>query len=87
MRKLFNKGPKYREIRPINLQKINRCILECLDNCISRWCYKNDVDKSFFLKWGNNVQVKIDERMHHLTNKLCTNKHRDCLSSPDVKNS
>ena len=24
--------------------------------------------------------------MSHLTNKLCTNKHRDCLSSPDVKN-
>ena len=24
--------------------------------------------------------------MSHLTNKLYTNKHRDCLSSPDVKN-
>ena len=24
--------------------------------------------------------------MSHLTNKLYTNKHMDCLSSPDVKN-
>ena len=24
--------------------------------------------------------------MSHLINKLCTNKHLDCLSSPDVKN-
>ena len=24
--------------------------------------------------------------MSHLTNKLYTNKHIDCLSSPDVKN-
>ena len=24
--------------------------------------------------------------MSNLTNKLCTNKHRDCLSSPYVKN-
>ena len=24
--------------------------------------------------------------MSHLTNKLYTNKHRDCLSSPDGKN-
>ena len=38
------------------------------------------------MEWTNNVKVKIDERMSHLTNKLYTNKHRDCLSSPDVKN-
>ena len=44
------------------------------------------IDKSFFLEWTNNVNVKIDERMSHLTNELYTNKHRDCLSSPDVKN-
>ena len=24
--------------------------------------------------------------MSHMTNKLCLSKHRDCLSSPDVKN-
>ena len=38
------------------------------------------------MKCTNNVKVKIDEGMSHLTNKLYTNKHRDCLSSPDVKN-
>ena len=85
-RKLFIKGPKYREVRPINLEKAKRCILEGLHNCISSWCYKNGVDKSFFLEWTNNVKVKIDERMSHLVNKLYTNKHMDCLSSPDLKN-
>ena len=44
------------------------------------------VDKSFFMEWTNNVKAKIDERMSHLTNQLNTNKHLDCLSSPDVKN-
>ena len=38
------------------------------------------------MEWTKNVKVKIDERMSHLTNKLYTNKHRDCISSPDVKN-
>ena len=84
LRKLFVKGPRYREVRPIKLEKAKRCILEGLDNCISSCCYKNGVDKSFFLEWGNNVKVKTDERMNHVANKLCTNKHRDCLSSPDV---
>ena len=79
LRKLFIKGPKYREVRPINLEKAKRCILEGLHNCISSWCYKNGVDKSFFLEWTNNVKVKIDETMSHLTNKLYTNKHMDCL--------
>ena len=40
LRKLFIKGPKYREVRPINLEKAKRCILEGLHNCISSWCTK-----------------------------------------------
>ena len=47
LRKNFIKGPKFREVRPKNLE--TRCILEDLDNCISNWCYKNGVDKSFFV--------------------------------------
>ena len=86
LRKFFIKGPKYGEVRPTNLEKSKCCILEGLHNCISSWCFKNGVDKSFFLEWTNNVKVKIDEIMSHLTNKLYTNKHMDCLSSPDVKN-
>ena len=75
----------YREVRPINLEKAKRCILGYLHNCISSWCSKNGVGKSFFLKWTNNVKMKIDERMSHLLNKIYTNKHMDFLSSPDVK--
>ena len=80
LRKRFIKGPKYREVRPINLEKAKRCILEGLENCISSWCYK-----SFFLEGTNNVKVKIDKTMSYLTNKLYTNKHRDCLSFQEVK--
>ena len=63
--KLFIKGSKYREVRPINLERAKRCILEGLDNCNSSWRYKNGVDKSFFLEWTNNVKIKINERMSH----------------------
>ena len=84
LRKLFIKGTKYREVKPINQEKAKRCILEGLHNCISSCCYKNGVDESLFLELTNNFKVKIDERMSHLTNKLYTNKHMDCLSSPDV---
>ena len=86
LRKLFIKGPKYREVRPINLEKAKRCLLIGLDNCILSWCYTNGVDKLFFLEWTNNVKVKIDERMSRLTDKLYTNKRKDYFSSPDVIN-
>ena len=86
LRKLLHKGPKYRKVRPINLEKATRYILESLHNFISSWCYKNRVDKSFCLEWTNNVKVEIDDRMSHFTNILYTNKHMDCLSFPYVKN-
>ena len=60
--------------------------MEGLHSYILSWCYKNGVDKSFFLGRTNNAKVKIDERMSHFTNKWYTNKYIDCLSSPDVKN-
>ena len=74
LRKIFIKGPKYRKVRPINLKKTKCCILEGLENCILSWCYKNGVDKSFSLEWTNNAEVKIDERISRLTNKLYTNE-------------
>ena len=79
--------PLLKKKRPPQIQeKSKRCILEDFDNYISSWCYKNSVDKSSFLEWTNNVKIKIDERMSRLANKLYTNKHRDCLSSSNVKN-
>ena len=61
LRKLSIKGPKYREIRPINLEKAMRWILEGLSNCISSWCYKSDkndgVDKSFFF-WNGPIMLR-----------------------------
>ena len=50
LRKRFIKGPKYREVRPISLEKAKNCILEGHDNCISNWCYKIGGNKSFFLE-------------------------------------
>ena len=43
------------------------------------------INLSFF-EWTNNVKVKINDRRSRLTNKLYTNKHKDCLSSPDIIN-
>lgn len=53
-RNIFIKGPKYREVRTIHLERVKCCLLEDHNNCISRRCCKNGVDKSFSLEWTNN---------------------------------
>ena len=74
-------------LKYLNIDRLGLYILPIsLANCILNWCFKNGVDKSFFLEWENDVMVKIDEIMSRLTNKLYTNKRKDCLSSPDVIN-
>ena len=74
-------------LKDLNIDRLGLYILPIsLANCILSWCYKNRVDKSFFLELANDVMVKIDEIMSRLTNKLYTNKRKDCLSSPDLIN-
>ena len=62
LRKLFVKGPKYKEVRSIKSERAKYCILEGLDNCFLSWCCKNSVEKYFFLEWTNYVKIKINER-------------------------
>ena len=42
------KEPKYGEVSSMNLERVKCYISEDLDNFISSWCCKNNVDKSFF---------------------------------------
>ena len=37
----------YEEIWPADLEIAKYCVLRP-DNCISSWCSRNDIDKSFF---------------------------------------
>ena len=85
MRKLFTKGPKFRETKPVNLEKAKSCILTGLDNCINDWCNKNGISKAFFSEWTNNIKNKINNRIEMLKNTLHKYNHLDSLSSPDIR--
>ena len=68
LRKSLTKWPKYREVRPINLERSKSCTLEGLGNCILSLCCKNGADKYLFLESTNNVMI-VDERINNLINK------------------
>ena len=81
------KEPKYGEVSSTNLERVKCYISEGLDNFISSWCCKNNVDKSFSLVRANNFKNKKNgEKIFHLANDLYTNKHTDYLLRAIVKN-
>ena len=61
LRKLFSKGPKYREPKSINLNKAKECILDGLAQCIDNWCNKYGINKVLFSEWINiNSKLMIE---------------------------
>ena len=66
LRKLFTKGPKYREPVSIDLQEAKVELLGCVDELVSSWSDGQGVDKRVFQDWINEVTVLIDNRIKHL---------------------
>ena len=85
MRKLFTKGPKFRETKTINLEKAKSCILTGLNDCINDWCNEKGISKSFFSEWTNNIKNRINNRIEVFKNTLHRYKKFDALSSPDIR--
>ena len=61
------KGPKSREVRLADLEKVKCCTLKVFDNYILSLCRKNSNDE-----WTNDITNKIDEGVANLANKLFT---------------
>ena len=85
LRKLFAKGPKFRETKTITLEKAKSCILTSLNDCINDWCNEKGISKSFFSEWTNNIKNKINNRIEVLNNTLHKYKQSDALSSPNIR--
>ena len=86
LRKIFSKGPKYRESKTINLSKAKECIITGLEECVDKFCDKYGINKSVFSEWISNIKIKIDRKIESLNNTLHIYEHEDSLSSPDIKN-
>ena len=86
LRKIFSRGPKFREHKAIDLSKAKSCILDGLEDCIENFSSKHGYHKTAFAEWINNIKLKIDDRIQVLKNSLHTYYNDDSLSSPSVKN-
>ena len=69
LRKLFSKGPNYREAKPFNLKKCKDAIISSLDETILKLAERYKLNVVVFMNWKNTILSKINSRiasLHHI---------------------
>ena len=66
LRKLFSKGPNYRENKTINYNKCKIEIYKAVDACASKMAVKYNLNIEAFDRWKSKVKEKVAEKVHKL---------------------
>ena len=66
LRKLFSKGPNYRENKTINYQKCMSEICKSLDDCAAKMAVKYNLEVKDFENWKSKVKEKAAEKVRKL---------------------
>ena len=84
LRKVFSKGPKYRENQPINFETSKDYILTGLDDCLDNWCNRNGVNKTIYSEWYHNITKAIEKRIQELKKNIKHHSVSDNLSTKEM---
>ena len=84
LRKLFSKGPKYREPVPINWQEVVGSVSEGLNNCINKWCSLKAINADIFIPWKEKVLELVQDQITVLQNRMSCNMVSEVLKDPVV---
>ena len=66
LRKLFAKGPKYRESKFIDWNSVEKTLVESVKNCAKAWCEKNRKSEKYLRLWITTVTEKIKSKISFL---------------------
>ena len=80
LRKLFSKGPNYRENVTINYNNCLKTIKHSLLTTIDTLSNKYDYDKNLFNDWYNTIIEKVKSRIAHIKDK-----HKPQQAKPTLK--
>ena len=84
LRKLFSKGPKYREPVHINWEDVKGRVVEGLRSCVKQWCDNNYVQSIILNDWLNAVFKLVDDQVHFLKSRIKSHKVNPLLKRRDV---
>jgi hypothetical protein len=83
LRRLFSKGPNYREAKQINLKKCKESIIHALDDTILNLSAKYSIDCQLFSNWKNLVLSKVDSRINSI--RITPQRTKPVLQDPVVR--
>ena len=66
LKKLFLKGPKYREPKSLDWEKARISIESGISECASDWCQKKGFHDNYLLGWRKEVMNLVNERINVL---------------------
>ena len=84
LRKLIQKGPNYREPRPVNWKRCRDTIKSGLDTCADKMVTGKDIPIEQMNPWKNEILKKVDDKIRSLKLRIHPKKTRQVLKRPDV---
>ena len=84
LRKLLSKGPNYREPKTINFNKCRKSLQETLDNSITIFATKHNLEVSSLTNWKNKILELVDIEILKLKEKIVPFQVKPLLKDPDV---
>ena len=85
LRRLFSKGPNYREVKPFNLKKCKESVIDSIDDTIIKLAEKYKLDFATFTAWKTKIISKIDTRITNLRSKIIPQTTKSILKDPIAK--
>ena len=85
LRKLFSKGPNYRENKTINYSKCRESIKTSLDSCVISLTAKYNINSSDLDGWKNRILSDVNSRITYLKSIKVPQQAKSVLQDEEVK--
>ena len=84
LRQLIQKGPNYREPKPVNWKKCRNTVQSGLDTCVDKMVVGKEIPVEEMNSWKNEILKKVDEKIRTLKLRVPYKKCKQVLKRPDV---
>ena len=84
LRQLIQKGPNFRESRPIIWKRCRDAIQSGLDSCSEKMTDGKDITTEQMSPWKNEVLKKVDEKIRSFKGRIRPKRNQQVLKDPKV---
>ena len=79
LRQVIQKGPNYREPKPVNWKKCRDTIKSGLDTCAEKMVHGKDIPAEQMNPWKNEILKKVDVKIQTLKLRVRPKKKKQVL--------